>query len=503
MHTEINPKPYIPTDSKDFDELKIVLRNQDFEGTASLPGKIAVVFNFCFIKKLTIENSENIEFEEVSIMFNNCFIGDLQIDSIVSKNISIIIHSSMFSGRVSASDLKSFSINNCILENSIFLLGVPIIDITYTTENIFPYLWERFFIKRDVVDYKPLLSQQQQYHIEAPKSLRITSSRKETDKTGIYRLRYNSKADYMVGYRLSREEESLLKPQLFIDYGTDKADIKTTIENVSLYSLSLTGNPDGKVSVENTNIGNWYLSDFSPKDEVGFYNINPRKPHDEETKIGIHKSNLDKVWFDNVYFGDYDRLSFYRSKFSNASFTSCSFPEEYKTYEKFSPIKNIHYPENRTVNHHKDQYEIFLQLKQALETTGNYYEAQKLQAISHTALNKVPSITSADKFILSINRISNYHGLSIKEPFYWFLGVSTSFYLLYLWSLGLAFQCTAFDPNLIGYYFSFVDITHRSDFLLDKNKLTGWALAIDSFHKFLIGFLIYQFVAAFRKYGKK
>jgi hypothetical protein len=205
-----------------------------------------------------------------------------------------------------------------------------------------------------------------------------------------------------------------------------------------------------------------------------------------------------------VYFGDFGRLSFYRSKFSNANFTSCSFPEEYKTYEKFSPIENIHYPENRTVNHHKDQYEIFLQLRKALESTGNYYEAQKLQAISHTALNKVPSITAADKFILSINRISNNHGLSIKEPFYWFLGVSISFYLLYLWSLELAFQRTAaFDPYLIGYYFSFVDITHRSDFLLDKDKLNGWSLAIDSFHKFLIGFLIYQFIAAFRKYGKK
>ena len=503
MQTILNPKPYVSTDNKDYDELKIVLRNQDFEGTATVSGRIVVVFNACFMNKLTIENNEDIAFEDVSIMFNNCFIGEFKIDNVVSKNISITVHSSMFSGRIAATDLKSFSINNCILETSVFLLGVPIVDITYTTENIFPYMWKRFFIKKGVTDYKPLLSQQQQYHIETPKILRITSSRKETDKTGIYRLRYNTKVDYMIGYKLSSDEEALLKPQVFIDYGTDSDDVKTTIDNVSLCSLSLTGNPDGKISVENTIIGNWYLSDFSPNDEVGFYNINPRKPHDEETKIGIHKSNLDKVWFDNVYFGDFDRLSFYRSKFSNASFTSCSFPEEYETYEKFSPIKNIHYPENRTVNHHKDQYEIFLQLKKALESTGNYYEAQKLQAISHTALNKVQSITGADKFILSINRISNNHGLSIREPFYWFLGVSVSFYLLYLWSLGLAFQCTAFDPNLIGYYFSFVDITHRSDFLLNKDELNGWSLAIDSFHKFLIGFLIYQFVAAFRKYGKK
>jgi hypothetical protein len=503
MQTILNPKPYVSTDNRDFDDLKIVLRNQDFQGTVTVAGRIVVVFNACFINKLTIENTEDIAFKDVSIMFNNCFIGELKIDNVVSKNISIAVHSSMFSGRIAATDLKSFSINNCILETSIFLLGVPIVDITYTTENIFPYMWKRFFIKKGVKNYKPLLGQQQHYHIETPKILRITSSRKETDKTGIYRLRHQKTLDYMIGYKLSSDEEALFKPQVFIDYGIDSDDVKTTIDNVSLYSLSMTGNPDGKISVENATIGDWYLSDFSPKDEVGFYNINPRKPHDAETKIGIHKSNLDKVWFDNVYFGDFDRLSFYRSKFSNASFTSCSFPEEYKTYEKFSPIKNIHYPENRTVNHHKDQYEIFLQLKKALESTGNYYEAQKLQAISHTALNKVQSITDADKFILSINRISNNHGLSIKEPFYWFLCVSVCSYLLYLWSLGLAFQRTAFDPNLIGYYFSFVDITHRSDFLLNKDELNGWSLAIDSFHKFLSGFLIYQFIAAFRKYGKK
>ena len=301
MQTILNAKPYVSTDNKDFDELKIVLRNQDFEGTATILGRIVVVFNACFMNKLTIENTEDIAFEDVSIMFNNCFIGEFKIDNVVSKNISISVHSSMFSGRIAATDLKSFSINNCILKTSVFLLGVSIVDITYTTENIFPYMWKRFFIKRGVTDYKLLLGQQQQYHIETPKILRITSSRKESDKTGIYRLRYNTKVDYMIGYKLSSDEEALLKPMVFIDYGTDSDDVKTTIDNVSLYSLSMTGNPNGKISVENTIIGNWYLSDFSPKEEVGFYNINPRKPHDEETKIGIHKSNLDKVWFDNVY----------------------------------------------------------------------------------------------------------------------------------------------------------------------------------------------------------
>lgn len=503
MQNVINPKPYVPVDNKDFDELKIILRNQDFEGTAKIPGKIVLVFNFCFINKLIIENVEDIEFEEVSITFNNCFFGDLQIHKITSNNISVALHSSMFSARITAAQLKSVSISNCLLENSLFLLGVASVNISYTTENIFPSLWKRFFTKRNVVDYKSLLSNKQHYHIEDSQNIRITSTKNANEETGIYRNRYDAEKDYLILYKLSDHEEALLKIHIFIKYSSHITDIKTTIDNVSLDSLSLNGNPNNKISIENTAIGGLYLSDFSPKAEVSFYNINPRIARDEETKISIHKSNLDNLWFDNVYFGNFDRLSFYRSKFSNAIFTSCSFPEEYKTYEKFSPIENIHYPKNRTVNHHKDQYEIFLQLKKALEGTGNYYEGQKLHAISHTALNKVPSVTKADKFILSINRMSNNHGLSIREPFLWFLGVSISFYVMYLGTLGLAFQRTAFDPNLIGYYFSFVDITHRSDFLLEKDQLNGWSLAVDSCHKFLIGFFIYQFVAAFRKYGKR
>jgi hypothetical protein len=64
------------------------------------------------------------------------------------------------------------------------------------------------------------------------------------------------------------------------------------------------------------------------------------------------------------------------------------------------------------------------------------------------------------------------------------------------------FNSNSIDYDLIGYYFSFLDITHRSDFLVEKVELNGCSLAIDYFNKILVGFFIYQFVAAFRKYGK-
>ena len=190
----------------------------------------------------------------------------------------------------------------------------------------------------------------------------------------------------------------------------------------------------------------------------------------KKTKIGIHKCNLDKVWFDNVYFEDFDRLSFYRSKFSSAVFTSCSFPDSYEKFAKFTPIANIHYPKNKTSNYDKDQYEIFLQLKKAMDATGNSYESLKIQAISQSALRKVTAISEGDKFILGASDLSNEHGQSIGRPLLWILGVSVIAFILYLATLGRLFQPTDFDANLIGYYFSFIDLTYRSDFWLTKTR---------------------------------
>ncbi len=123
--------------------------------------------------------------------------------------------------------------------------------------------------------------------------------------------------------------------------------------------------------------------------------------------------------------------------------------------------------------------------------------------VSNEALKQVESIPAQDKFILWVNSFSNNHGLSIGRPFIWLIIVSIIFYICYLWTLDKIFICSSIDWNLIGYYFSFLDITHRTDFLVNKNELSGLSLFIDYFNKIITGFFIYQFVASFRKYGKK
>jgi hypothetical protein len=75
--------------------------------------------------------------------------------------------------------------------------------------------------------------------------------------------------------------------------------------------------------------------------------------------------------------------------------------------------------------------------------------------------------------------------------------------MLYLLSLGRIFNGNKINYSLIGYYFSFIDLTHRTDFLVAKDEFNIASLSIDFIKKLLCGFFIYQFVSAFRKYGKK
>ena len=186
-----------------------------------------------------------------------------------------------------------------------------------------------------------------------------------------------------------------------------------------------------------------------------------------------------------------------------AKFSSCSFPKDYTSFEKFKALENVHYHDKKSDNYYKDQYEIFLELKNALETNGNFYEAQKLQAIAHDALSKINDVTKSDKFILWMNSWTNNHGLSIKRPVFCFIIFTVLLYISYLYSLSRIFNCSEVDISLVGYYFSFIDLTHRTDFLADKNEHNAFSLTIDFINKIVAGYFIYQFVSAFRKYGKK
>lgn len=501
---EIVIEPYSKLEDKLYShEVVFAVKGDGFQKVNFEGGKVTFAISNCNFKKISISNSEEINFENISIFFFCCYIEHIDIDNIESKNISVSFGSSIVSGRIANSNLKSVSLNNCIIRDSLFLLNQNSIEISYTEENIFPKIWKKLLERVNVRNFLEVMKLKQSFEIHNSKKINFYMMEKEIGNEGIYRKEYMQNPETKIGYYLSSKQKKLLDIHLSIRYSIDIEDVDTRIDHSYLNSLSLSGYSNGNISIENTKIDNWYISEFSSQKEVSFYNICPLEVARKNGKIEFHKSNLDKTWFDNINFSDYSIVSFHRTKFGKTIFSSCNFPENSTSFETFTALENIHYPEKRSDNYYKDQYEIFLQLKLSLENTGNFYEAQKLRAISNDALKKIKSISKWDKSILWINSKSNNHGLSIDNPLYYLISFSICFYLLYLLSLGRLFNTNNIDWNLIGYYFSFIDLTHRNDFLVNKGDLNGWSLIIDFINKLIIGFFTYQFIAAFRKYGKR
>ncbi|RDI14424.1 hypothetical protein [Flavobacterium sp. AG291] len=496
----LKPTPYNRIENQDYSELTIKILKQVFTSVIFTDGQMTFSFSNCKFKKLIIENNEDIEFENISISFLNCYIEELEVKNIQSKNISISFYSTLLSGIIENDNIKSVHCNNCLILDNLFLIKIKSVHISYTEENIFPIRWRRLF-KSLRVDYKYILKRKQTYRIYDCSNLHFSSNENRLEKRGVYRRNHENLHEYKIGYFLTDDQKALFDINLHIKYSPEIDHKETKIINTKLNSLSLAGHVKGHLSIESTKVNNWYIRDFTTEFGASFYNILPSNITD--SKIEIHKANLDKSWFDNIAFSSYKIVSFYRTKFGKTTFTSCDFPTNSTSFESFKALENIHYPDKKPDKYYKDQYEIFLQLKVQLEGTGNFYESQKLQAISNDALMKIEDISCWDKFILHTNSLSNNHGLSIARPLKWFALFSFVLYILYLISVRRILLNTDFDPTLIGYYFSFIDLTHRNDFLVGKEDFSAWTLSIDYINKVLTGYFIYQFISAFRKYGKK
>ncbi|SMG51642.1 hypothetical protein [Sphingobacterium psychroaquaticum] len=473
----IQVTPYLAQRDLTGGHVTIRLTSANFESVAFRDGTVVLPFYNCFFERLTIVNEEEIEFKQISIAFFSCILPNIEIENITTKNITVGFYGSLVSGKIEHKNLIALDFNNCLTLSSMFVINVPKVQISYTRENFETNHWSILLTGFLQMNVHEIVNKPIRYHVYNPKVFHLSSN-----------------FDY---------QEEQFKPEVTIAYEPGTDHIETKIKGTSLEAFSISGSPNGNVSVENTRINSWYIYNFSPDGNVSFYSIEPIILSDKENKIGIHNSKLDGVEFDNVSFDSYPIISFYRTKFSKAIFTSCDFPEDYKTFSKFVEIENVHYPDRKPKNYDKAQYEIFLQLKKAVEERGNYYESQKFQAMAHDALRQIKSISWSDRLILKINSWSNNHALSVKRPFVGFIIFSIILYILYLGSIGRIFNSEDFDPTLIGYYFSFIDITHRIDFLVGKEEFTVWTLLIDYLGKLVFGFFIYQFITSFRKYGKR
>lgn len=157
------------------------------------------------------------------------------------------------------------------------------------------------------------------------------------------------------------------------------------------------------------------------------------------------------------------------------------------------------------------------QIKKIYENRGDLVEAGKYYAKEmNVYLGTLPK--SWEKVNVWLNKWTNNHGQSWQCAFAVTIFISLLFFLFYTWSLYYTFECNyfikadgysflldykPFKDNL-KYFFEFFNPTHKFDFISEKKPILNfWSGFWDFFSRVLIGYGIYQFIAAFRKHGKK
>jgi len=183
--------PYTIIKDTDYSVSKIVIKKSDFKNIPFQDGRIIFTFINCRFQKIEIENTENIDFRDISILFINCFIEEILVETISTTNISILFYSSILKGRIKNSNLKNVTLNNCLLKDSIYLLGLNSVYISFTEENIFPIRWKRLF-KKIGAKYSKLIYEKQSYNIDNAKNIVFSFNENTSENSGLYKILYAS-----------------------------------------------------------------------------------------------------------------------------------------------------------------------------------------------------------------------------------------------------------------------------------------------------------------------
>lgn len=233
--------------------------------------------------------------------------------------------------------------------------------------------------------------------------------------------------------------------------------------------------------------------------------------NDVKAKLVISYSNLGKIDFIGC------NLSVFNLVFAFSKITEVFLAGTHM------PI-SIDVPEDKIDDLHTQRRLGYSQIKKIFENrgdtveAGNYY-AKEMDA-HYESLNYIENWWEKTNLLLS--KISSYYGQSWKRGLISLFIVSTILFSLYTYALGYRLSLPATNNTLnncyevISYLFEFMNPIRRADYIpeqlyifhysekpIEIYQIPRLARIIDVLSRVVIGFFLYQFVQAFRKYGKK
>jgi uncharacterized protein YjbI with pentapeptide repeats len=226
------------------------------------------------------------------------------------------------------------------------------------------------------------------------------------------------------------------------------------------------------------------------------------KDNDLNPKLEISSSDLGKGAFLNCDFSSFE-LDFKNSKILDTFLAGTEMPEEVS-----GSNRGDHYQNKIAFGQIKKMYESRGDMVRAndffVKEMNEYKSSVKWQ------WNPLKSHGENSEIInLYLNRVTNSYGKSWFKPLVWlFFVFGPILYTTYCYLLGFRLDWSSRPGdfyNLLGYFIEFLNPLHKADFLKlhDSDKeIVSSAVFIDSISRIILGYLIYQFIQAFRRHGK-
>jgi len=269
---------------------------------------------------------------------------------------------------------------------------------------------------------------------------------------------------------------------------------KVNLKTLSTKLLKLNGNFKEESKIINCKISNLEFNGFDSVKNFKFENLNV---FDNIPSFKIENSTQINIILSPSFLHKFKSIEISNSSFQGITLNNFELIEpkiiigsEMDHQQKIDFVRELN--GLMLANHHKHYYTIYRALEQDLR------------------LKKDNTLRGFDRFIVTLNSLSNSHGTKPQKAFGWFVViffihiVCVGIDLIYL---NASFDAVEFFGNYYSYYFKPLTFISELDFkeklnLKNQFEFSGWIKAMDFVYKLVYAYLLYQFIAAFRKFNK-
>ncbi len=528
-------------ENRDFtDDVKIIL-NSSIDSSSSLLKEKKVHFKGCYFDKdfELLDSLEKLHYEKIELLFENCYLSkESKVLNVNNEVFSITIINSVISDlRIENCSLKSLTTSRVIFLDRLLVnntecetisiqnsLGTIFVNdngkikchVRFSNDNLYVERNKIFELYKNISVFRKVesvLFLDSNFHFNDVKTLNLSCELEEKDRSGfkiIETPQLNAPNKKEIKYYPTNED--LKKLRLRININQSKGLTEVINLKKGIYeSIYIKGEAESKVNLEHIKCDKFYMHDFSSK-SFNIYDLQNRNSN--ESKFEIKNSSLLNATFVKVRFDSFESVSLYRNYLEKAIFSSCTFPKEIAT------LANIHYPLEKEEDYSGLQFELYRQLKFSLINSHNQIEALEMHHRMYNASRKRNGLRLQDQIILCLNEISNNHGTSISRAFFLSLGMILVLWVSYCFFLPDApfkIGWNGFEnfKIAIGDFWKFTFskskvLTIIANPVHNVNNLTNLSSVEISSMNYFISFIsriliawgYFQFVSAFRKFGK-